>query len=81
MLVCFMYNNASNCTKKPQNDSLYKVGTMYEPNSPRNGQQLELSCIYLMGNRKDSEIHNEPSIHQLFCGVPGNGVRVCHHVE
>ena len=31
--------------------------------------QLELSCIYLMGNRKDLEINNEPSIEQLFCTV------------
>ena len=30
-----------------------------------------------MGIRKDPEIHNEPSIEQLFCGVAGNGVRVC----
>ena len=36
---------------------------------PRNGQQLELSCIYLMGNRKDLEIHNKPSIEQVFSTV------------
>ena len=35
------------------------------------------SCIYLMRNRKDPEIHTEPTIELLFCGVAGNGVRVC----
>ena len=25
------------------------------------------------------EIHNEMPIDVLFCGVAGNGVRVCHH--
>ena len=29
---------------------------------PRNQKQSELSCIYLMRNRKDPEIHTEPSI-------------------
>ena len=48
---------------------------------PRNGQQLELYCVYLMGNRKDSESHTELCIELLFHGVPGNGVRVCHHVD
>ena len=36
---------------------------------PRNGQQLELSCIYLSGNRKDLEIHNKSSIEQIFSTV------------
>ena len=48
---------------------------------PRNRKQSELSCIYLMGNRKDPEIHTESSIDLLFCGVAGNGVRVCRHVD
>ena len=48
---------------------------------PRNGQQLELSCVYLMRNRKDREIDIEPTIEQLCIVVPGNGVRVCHHVD
>ena len=30
-----------------------------------------------MGNRKDPEIHTEPSIKLLICGVAGNGVKVC----
>ena len=30
-------------------------------------------------NKRDPEIHNEMSIDVLFCGVAGNGVRVCHH--
>ena len=29
-MYVYPYNNPSNCTKKPQNDSLYKVGTKYE---------------------------------------------------
>ena len=48
---------------------------------PRNGQQLELSYIYLMRNRKDPEIDTEPTIEQLCVLVAGNGVRVCHHVD
>ena len=35
---------------------------------PRNGQQLELSCVYLMRNRKDPEIHTELTI-ELLCIV------------
>ena len=30
-----------------------------------------------MRNRKDPEIHTEPTIELLFCGVAGNGVSVC----
>ena len=48
---------------------------------PRNGHQLELSCVYLMRNRKDPEIDTEPTIEQLCIVVAGNGVRVCHHVD
>ena len=29
----YIHNNASNCMKKPQNDSLYKVGTKYDTDS------------------------------------------------
>ena len=34
-----------------------------------------------MRNRKDPEIHTEPTTELLFCGVAGNGVRVCHPVD
>ena len=34
-----------------------------------------------MGNREDAEIHTEPSTELLSCGMAGNGVRVCHHVD
>ena len=47
---------------------------------PRNVQQLELYCTYLM-NRKDPEIDTEPTIEQLCIVVAGNGVRVCHRVD
>ena len=33
-----------------------------------NGQQLEVPCVYLMRNRKDPEIHTEPTI-EILCGV------------
>ena len=48
---------------------------------PRNGQQLELSCVYLIRNRNDPEIDTEPTIELLCIVVAGNGVRVCHHVD
>ena len=31
-----------------------------------------------MRNRTDPEIHTEPTIELLFCGVAGNGMRVYH---
>ena len=46
-----------------------------------NGQQLELSCVYLTRNRKDPEIDTEPTIELLCIVVGGNGVRVCHRVD
>ena len=43
--------------------------------------RLELSCVYLMRNRKDPEICTEQTIELLCIVVAGNGVRVCHHVD
>ena len=37
--------------------------------------------VYLMWNRKDSEIDTELTIELLCIVVTGNGVRVCHHVD
>ena len=48
---------------------------------PGIGSNQNCLAFYLMGNRKDPGIHTEPSIELLFCGVAGNGVRVCHDVD